>query len=327
MNTERLIDLTMPVAVFGLAFSLWCIGVFIWVSRYLVRLRAEQKRLKIGPDLDKSQMLQLWRDLQFKEAAHRTGRKKLPLSVRLDQWAENAGFKAPFRIVASLVACLVLFVFMIVYGLSGGLWLSIASAGVFFYLFLQYAQGRTVKQAGLFERQLVDGLGVASRALRAGHPLVGAFQLISEEIGDPLGRLFGTIYHQQAFGGDLRESIQSAAVHVRNTEFKLFATSISVQLHSGGNLADLMDSLSSVIRDRMRLNKRIRVLTAQTQMSKSILIIMPILSFIVLNILNPGYMEPLYTTPEGNALMVVMIVSILTGSWIMNIMIRKHLLA
>ena len=94
-----------------------------------------------------------------------------------------------------------------------------------------------------------------------------------------------------------------------------------------GNLADLMDSLSSVIRDRMRLNKRIRVLTAQTQMSKSILIIMPILSFIVLNILNPGYMEPLYTTPEGNALMVVMIVSILTGSWIMNKMIRKHLLA
>ena len=75
MNTERLIDLTMPVAVFGLAFSLWCIGVFIWVSRYLVRLRAEQKRLKIGHDLDKSQMLQLWRDLQFKEAAHRTGAK------------------------------------------------------------------------------------------------------------------------------------------------------------------------------------------------------------------------------------------------------------
>ena len=167
-----------------------------------------------------------------------------------------------------LVACLVLFVFMIVYGLSAVSG-SASPRRAYSFTVPPVCQDAPSSRPASSNGSLVDGLGVASRALRAGHPLVGAFQLISEEIGDPLGRLFGTIYHQQAFGGDLRESIQSAAVHVRNTEFKLFATSISVQLHSGGNLADLMDSLSSVIRDRMRLNKRIRVLTPRPQMSKS----------------------------------------------------------
>lgn len=325
MEPDRMMNLVVSLSVFGLAFSIWCIGVFLWVGRYLLKLKAVQKRLKIAPDADeRAETLRLWRDMQYKhEAEHFEMEKKPSTKERLGIWVESAGWKVPFRMVAITVFCIVVFVFVIVYGLSGGAWLSGATSAVVFYLFLQYADNRILKRANLFERQLVDGLGVAARALRAGHPLVGAFQLISEEIGEPLGSLFGNIYHQQAFGSDLRESIRLAAKRVRNTEFKLFATSISVQLHSGGNLADLMDSLSSVIRDRMRLNKRIRVLTAQTQMSKTILIIMPVVLFILLNAVNPKYMEPLYTTPEGNVMMVFMIFSILIGSWIMNRMIRR----
>ena len=179
-----------------------------------------------------------------------------------------------------------------------------------------------MKRANLFERQLVDALGVAARALRAGHPLVGAFQLISEEIGEPLGKIFGQIYQEQAFGSDLKESIRNAAKANRNTEFKLFATAIAVQLHSGGNLADLMDSLASVVRARIRLNKRIRVLTAQTQVSKAILIAMPFIMFVLLNIINREYMDPLYSTREGNYMLIAMFVNILLGSWMMNKMIR-----
>lgn len=327
MNQDNLVNLIVSLSVFFLAFSVWCIGVFLWVGRYLLKLKAVQKRLRIAPDAsERSEALRLWRDMQYKhDAEHFDIHQKPPLRDRLNRWVEEAGWNAPFRVVAMTVFCVLVVTFLIAYGLSNGLWLSGACTAVVFYLFLQYAENRTLKRASLFERQLVDGLGVASRALRAGHPLVGAFQLISEEIGQPLGGLFGNIYHQQAFGSDLRESIQNTAKRVRNTEFKLFATSIAVQLHSGGNLADLMDSLSTVIRDRMRLNKRIRVLTAQTQMSKTILIIMPIVLFILLNILNREYMEPLYTTPEGNVMIIVMIASILIGSWVMNRMIRRQL--
>jgi tight adherence protein B len=187
---------------------------------------------------------------------------------------------------------------------------------------MQYTQNLIMKRANLFERQLVDALGVAARALRAGHPLVGAFQLISEEIGEPLGKVFSQIYHQQAFGSDLRESIRGAAKANRNNEFKLFATAVTVQLQSGGNLADLMDSLSSVVRARIRLNKRIRVLTAQTQFSKAILVAMPFIMFILLNLMNREYMEPLYTTREGNLMLLIMFVNILIGSWMMSKMIK-----
>jgi tight adherence protein B len=79
-----------------------------------------------------------------------------------------------------------------------------------------------------------------------------------------------------------------------------------------------MDSLQSVIRSRIWLNKRIRVLTAQTQLSKMVLISMPIFLFFLLNAMNREYMEPLYTTPKGNFLLVLMFVNIMLGSWMMN---------
>ena len=83
-----------------------------------------------------------------------------------------------------------------------------------------------------------------------------------------------------------------------------------------------MDSLASVVRSRIRLNKRIRVLTAQTQFSKAILVAMPFIMFILLNLLNRDYMDPLYTTREGNLMLLAMFVFILLGSWMMSKMVK-----
>ena len=179
-----------------------------------------------------------------------------------------------------------------------------------------------MQQENLFERQLLDALGVAARSLRAGHPLVGAFQLIAEEINEPVGPIFGQIHRQQAFGNDLREALKEEAKEHRNREFKLFATAVTVQMQSGGNLADLMDTLVSVTRARIWLNKRIRVLTAQVQFSKIVLIAMPILLMFLLNVINPKYMDPLFNTQTGHVLLVVMFVNLFLGSWLMNRMAK-----
>jgi tight adherence protein B len=164
----------------------------------------------------------------------------------------------------------------------------------------------------------VDGLGIAARALRAGHPLMGAFQLISEEIDEPLGDIFYRICQEQMLGSDLKDSIHKVAKSTYNPELKLFATSVGIQLQSGGNLADLMDSLAEIIRARMRLNRRVRVMTSQTQFSKNLLIALPIIVFFVLNILNPEYAEPLYTTTVGRIMMAATAVSIFFGAWVMK---------
>ena len=119
-------------------------------------------------------------------------------------------------------------------------------------------------------------------------------------------------------GLDLRDSIRKVAKTTRNSELKLFATAVSIQFQSGGNLADLMDSLASVIRDRMRLNRRVRVITAQTQFSKCILIGLPIVLFFSLNLISPTYMEPFYTTTAGRYMLVIAVSSVLLGTWVMN---------
>lgn len=181
-----------------------------------------------------------------------------------------------------------------------------------------YIQNTIVRRTALFERQLADALGISSRALRAGHPLVGTFQLIADEIGEPLGNVFSQICQEQSLGLGLKDSIRRVAETTYNSELKLFATAIAIQFQSGGNLANLMDRLASVIRARMRLNRRIRVITAQTQFSKKVLIALPIVLFFLLNVVNAEYMLPFYTTIAGKIMLVIGGASILLGSWMMN---------
>jgi tight adherence protein B len=98
----------------------------------------------------------------------------------------------------------------------------------------------------------------------------------------------------------------------------LFATSIVIQLRSGGNLAEMMERLAYVIRERMRLARRVRVLTAQTQFSKRILLLLPIVIFVILNMLNPEYMHPLFSSSAGQKILFVAASGLLIGSWMMN---------
>jgi tight adherence protein B len=153
---------------------------------------------------------------------------------------------------------------------------------------------------------------------------LGAFQLISEEIEEPLKDIFLRICQEQLLGLDLKDSIQKVAKGSYNQELKFFATAVAIQLQSGGNLADLMDSLASVIRSRIKLNRRVRVMTAATQFSKKVLISLPIMMFFLLDILNPEYMNPLYTTMAGRVMLISGSLSILFGAWIMNRMCILH---
>ncbi|MHC4557966.1 MAG: type II secretion system F family protein [Planctomycetota bacterium] len=244
--------------------------------------------------------------------------EKLTLGERLERFRNATGWHAPAQMVILRVAGAAILGFVIMYLLGGGLLLGVGISVGIVVVFWSYTQRCISKRAALFERQLLDGLGIAARALRAGHPLLGAFQLISEEINEPIGDIFHRICHEQMLGLDLADSIRKVAKSTYNPELKLFATAVAIQLHSGGNLADLMDSLASVIRERMRLNRRVRVMTAQTQLSKRILIALPIVMFFLLNIIVPEYMEMFYTTAAGKFMMVIMASMILLGAWVMN---------
>ncbi len=104
----------------------------------------------------------------------------------------------------------------------------------------------------------------------------------------------------------------------RNTDLKLLATAVNIQLKTGGNMAELMETLAAVMRSRMHLNRRVRVLTASSRMSKYVLLTVPIVLFVILNIVSPEYVSVFYTTWLGRYMLMVTGISVLLGAWIMN---------
>ena len=318
MSQQQLINIIAMMAVFGLVFSVWCICIFLWFGKYISRLQSVQKRLGIvNKETEETHTLRLWRETQ-QNTGNAFLAEKLTLRERLEQLRRSAGWPMPAQVVILGVIGAAIMGFMVTYLWGGRMTWAVGTFTVIVIGFWSYTRHCISKNAALLERQLVDALGIAARALRAGHPLLGAFQLISEEIDEPLKDIFLRICQEQMLGLDLKESIQKVAQSSYNSELKFFATAVAIQLQSGGNLADLMDSLASVIRSRMKLNRRVRVMTAQTQFSKRLLIALPVVMFFLLDISNPQYMEPLYTTMTGRFMLLIMVTSILFGAWVMN---------
>ena len=318
MNRDQIIQIIIMASVFGLVLSVWCICVFLWLGQTLVRSKLVQKRLGIArKETEESQTLRLWGDRK-RETAGETTQTKATLAERLETLRISAGWQTSAQTVLLRVAGTAVLGFLITFLSGGGALLGLGVAGAIMGAFYWHVGKSIAKYSALLEVQLVDGLGICARALRAGLPLLGSFQLISEEIEDPIGNIFFRICHEQLLGKDMKDSIQTVAKTVPSPELTLFATSVSIQLQSGGNLAELMDSLANVIRSRMKLNRRVRVLTAQTQMSKKVLIGLPIVLFITLNFMSPEYMVVFYTTTVGKYMLAVMVSSVSFGAWVMG---------
>ncbi len=138
----------------------------------------------------------------------------------------------------------------------------------------------------------------------------------------PVSRVFERMCHEQSLGVDLEQSLRDTAEESSSADLKLFATAVAIQLRTGGNLADMMDRVAEVIRSRIRLSQRVRVVSAQTQLSKRILLAMPLLMLLALSILNPSHIDPLWQTPLGHKLLVVGAIAMVLGWCIMNRMAR-----
>ena len=317
MDAVRLLNIIILIAVGLLVFSLWCFCVFVWIVEYLFRLKKIKKRLGLtSPESEDSKILRLWSDSRQGEGVKTKETRRI--KEKIEKLAYDAGWHTSMQTILLGLVGFVILAFLSTYLISGNIFLGFAAALVIVFGFIGFTSNRINKRKSLFEKQLVDALGIAARSLRAGHPLSGSFQLISEEVGEPLSDIFYRICQEQALGLDMKNSIRKVAEDTANSELRLFATAVVIQLHSGGNLADLMDSLAAVIRARIRLLRRVRVLTAQASLSSKVLIAMPIFMFFALNILNPQYMEPLYSTTVGKFLLSITVVSVIFGWWTMK---------
>jgi tight adherence protein B len=151
------------------------------------------------------------------------------------------------------------------------------------------------------EEQLPLALDVVVRAIRAGHPVVSAIQLAAEELGDPIGSEFGLIVDEYTYGSDLKGALLNFARRTGSADAHFFAVSVGIQAETGGNLAEILDGLSSVIRARRTLGKKVRALASEGRASAWVLSALPIFLIGSLLVTQPSYYvekfgDPLFWT-------------------------------
>jgi tight adherence protein B len=314
------IDLLLAAAVFGLVLSIWVGIMLLWASRRSARLLRLAQRIgsEDGKHQKGTRVLHLWREGRDVTTAVPDAMARLSLRERLDIEFRRAGWKMNALSAAAIALSVAVMLFLATLVVFKNPILALGMAVVVIVVARILLARAITKREAQFERQFVDALELAARSLRAGHPLVGAFQLVSEEMQAPVKNVFSDICQRHALGSDLEGAIREVSTQSPSADLKLFATSVAIQIRSGGNLATLMERLAAVIRDRIRLSRRVRVLTAQTQMSKRILLVLPFFVFALFSVLNPTYMEPFYTTTAGRIMLGGGVIGLALGSWMMN---------
>ena len=307
-------------AAFLLVLSLWSIVVFIVYVRRSVQTQRMEERLGLAApqDYDNRRVLQLWRDGEYVRTVvpHRSLRGRILL--RIEQLREALDWKTPLSTVALALVGIGAVGFVAGYVLLGGAVPGVAAAAGAVAIPFMLVKRRLNKQAQLFENQLSDALSLAARSLRAGHPLEGAFRMITEEMAPPVSTVFAEIMQQQALGVSMEDAIRRTAARSTSEDMKLFASSVVIQLRGGGNLAEMIERLAEVIRGRIRLQRRAKVLTAEAQLSKRVLLGIPVVLLGALYITNREYLEPLFTTFMGNMLLLAAGVMMTIGTLVIN---------
>lgn len=156
-----------------------------------------------------------------------------------------------------------------------------------------------------FEEQFPDAIDQLARAVRAGHAFTTGFDLIGEELPDPVGKEFRITYTQQNLGVPLSTALDNFAARMPLPDVRFFVAAVQIQRESGGNLGEVLDSLSYVVRERFKLLRQVRVYTAEGRLSMYILSAIPIVGGIATFLMNPDYMTPLFTDPQGQTWLIV----------------------
>jgi tight adherence protein B len=156
-----------------------------------------------------------------------------------------------------------------------------------------------------FEENFPQALDLLGRAVRAGHAFTTGLEMIAKESAEPLAGEFRTTFEEQNFGLPLRDALLNMAERVPLIDVRFFVTSLLIQKETGGNLAEILDGLARVIRDRFRIYRDVRVRTAQGRLTAGILIGLPPFMMSMLSMINPHYIKVLFTDPVGPEVLAV----------------------
>jgi tight adherence protein B len=167
-------------------------------------------------------------------------------------------------------------------------------------MWLLFKRKRRLKK---FQAQLPDALELIARALRAGHSLGSGLNLVAEEMPAPIGTEFSRAFEEQNLGIPLEDALKSLTVRVPNLDLKFFATAVILQRTTGGDLAEILDKIGYIVRERFRIWGQVQALTGEGRLSGIVLLALPPVLFLAVYNLNPKYASKLFTDPMGQQML------------------------
>jgi tight adherence protein B len=178
------------------------------------------------------------------------------------------------------------------------------------------------KRLAKVDQQLPDALDLIGRALRAGHAFPTAMKMVGDEMNAPIADEFKATFDEVNFGISMNDALMNLATRVPSTDLRYFVIAVMIQRETGGNLAELLDNISKIVRERMKLLGQIRVLSAEGRMSAWVLGLLPFAAALMIQLSNPGFLAVLYTDPVGRKMVAGALTMMFLGVLAMRKIIR-----
>lgn len=309
------------VAVFAVAF-----GALMLINQRSARARLIKERLaneRKGPERPPEDELALLRDEQLSEipALDTLLRRSARISD-LQKMLSQGGLQIRAGNFLGLTALAGVAATVLAYNLSHRLevaWIAFLIGAVLPYT---YASVRRNKRFEKFEELFPEAIDTLARAVRAGHAFTTALEMITSEVAEPVAGEFRQLFEEQKFGMPVRDALMNLTDRVPLVDVKFFVTAVMLQRETGGNLAEILDNLSYVIRERFKIQRQVRVYTAQGRLTMALLMGMPPIIVVVMLALNPSFIRPLFADPIGHTLLVAGIVLQTVGYFVIRKIIR-----
>ena len=240
----------------------------------------------------------------------RSGRLAEPLRRTVEQ--SGLSITVGLVVLASIFAASSCYVIVrLVTGLNSAAAVVAIGAGSVPYLLVRYAAGRRTR---LFEDQFPQAIDLIASSLRAGHAFTAGVSMVSDEVAEPTGAEFRLLYDQQNFGMPLPDALKAFAGRVPLLDARFFITAVLTQREAGGNLAEVLDNLAGLIRERSRVKRQVRVTSAHGRITGWVLSMMPPALFLMMMLVAPEHMNTFARDPLGIRLILVALVLQVIGT-------------
>ncbi|MBB3013589.1 type II secretion system F family protein [Cupriavidus alkaliphilus] len=278
-------------------------GIYLWWNNAhgpaAKRIEARLRALSAGGHVGAEQLSILKKRMLADSPRLQQWLMRMPRIGALDRWLEQSGSSWSVAQLLGYCAMVVLCTVALIPLLPVPASLVMLGAVLTAMLPVLHVVRLRSKRLKQLEAQLPDAVDMISRALRAGHSFSGALSMVGQEMKAPIGPEFRTTFEEINYGVALDEAMTNLAMRVPVADLRYFVIAVLIQRESGGNLAEILDTIGTMVRERLKLFDKIRVLSAEGKMSAWVLGLLPFCTAGLILVVNPGFMNVLWEDPLG----------------------------